>query len=164
MTTRANLKIESLGLDWHEAVQLFRGADGYPTAVLPSLVKAYEWSGGGWEAGRARKVAAYICASSYVPAHRVGDYDMPPYVPYIPEVGLCPRSDIDWYYILYLINDLNGAMGEKPRWNIAIYRPNKEFWDDPIASNLIRIARGEIHEMAERAAEIEQSAYKEVGA
>jgi len=25
MTTRANLKIESLGLDWHEAVQLFRG-------------------------------------------------------------------------------------------------------------------------------------------
>ena len=164
MTTRANLKIESLGLDWHEAVQLYRHADGYPTAVLPSLVKAYKWSGGGWEAGRARKVAAYICASSYVPAHRVGNYDMPPYVPYEPDTGLTPHGDIEWYYILWLHNAKGGAMDEEPQWEVAVFIAGEEFWDNPTFLNLVPVARGEIHEMAERAEGIEQSVYKEVGA
>ena len=164
MTTRANLKIESIGLDWHETAQLFRGADGYPTAVLPSLVKAYRWSGGGWEAGRACKVAAYICASSYVPAHKVGDHDMPPYVPYEPDTGLTPHGDIEWYYILSLINQDGGSMDERPRWEVEVFRPKKGFWDNPSLLNLSLVAFGEIHEIAERAAEIEQSAYKGVEA
>ena len=99
MTTRANLKIESLGLDWHEAVQLYRHADGYPTSVLPSLLRAHKLSGGGWESGRSGKAAAFICAEGVEDG----------YAAYEPESDLSYHGDEDWIYILTLFNQHSGC-------------------------------------------------------
>ena len=55
---------------------------------------------------------------------------------------------------------------EQPRWDVDIYYTTPEFWDDlrlsPLTAKLI--ASGPLEELAAKAKEIEQMAYKEVGA
>ena len=161
MSTRANIRIISKGLEWNEEAQLYRGHDGYPTSVLPSLVKAYGISGGGWEAGRARKVAAYICASNYEPAHDEGGIHVPPYVAYEPDAKLQLRSYIEWAYKLVLVNHEKGDMSERPTWEVEVYALDaghvQEFIDNPCFENLTLIARGEVTLLSMHAQEIEIS-------
>ena len=62
-----------------------------------------------------------------------------------------------------LIN-IQGAIAENPEWIIQVYYTTQEFWDNPVISPLTArlIASGPLEELAAKAKEIEQSAYKEV--
>jgi hypothetical protein len=145
MGTRCNLHITEQGFSCNESFQLYRHLDGYPTSILSSLLKAFKISGGGWQAGRAGKVAGCICAAGY---------DQ-----YEPESNLQLHSDIEWFYRLTCINKAGGSLAEKPIWQVKIYRPKKSFWDNPIKKNMVRVAEGDLIDLAKRADEIEKRVY-----
>ena len=159
MSTRANVRITAEGLGWEDEVQLYRHCDGYPTSVLPSLAKAYKWSGGGWEAGRPGKAAAYICAASFQKAKKAGDLELAPYVPYEPDSDLRLHPDIEWVYRVVLVNHHSGITTEEPTWEVEVYKPKRGFWDKPEFENCVLIGRGEVRFMAKHAAKIESGAY-----
>lgn len=159
MSIRANVRITSEGLAWRDEVQLYRHCDGYPTSVLLSLAKAYQWSGGSWEAGRPRKVAAYICAASYKKAYDAHGFHHPPYVAYEPDGDLDLHPDIEWLYRVIVVNHHGGVTTEVPTWEVEVYKPIRKFWDEPSFENCILIDRGEVTQIAKKAKKIKQEGY-----
>ena len=155
MSTRANVRITSEGLGGWEEVQLYRHCDGYPTSVLPSLAKAYKWSGGSWEAGRPAKAAAFIIAANYEPARERNGVSYPPCTPYEPD-GLQLHGDIDWLYRVIVINHHGGVISEMPIWEVEVYKPMAEFYNEPSFENCRLVKRGEVIALA---AEIEQKGF-----
>ena len=161
MSTRANIRITSEGLGWKEEVQLYRHCDGYPESVLPSLAKAYKWSGGSggnWAAGRPAKAAAFIIAANYEPAHEQNGVSYPPYTPYELD-GLRLHGDIDWLYRVIVITHSRFYTDRGPTWEVEVYKPMAEFWNEPSFENCRLIKRGEVTQMAKHAAEIQREGY-----
>ena len=164
MTTRAQVRIKATGLGWEEEIQLYRHADGYPTAVLPSLARAFDMTGGGWQAGRAGIAAGFICVEGYTPGRDVSEtLSLPPRVAYEPESGMNLHGDIEWLYILTLVNHSAGSLAEKPDWEVEIRVPIAGFWDDPTIEHTKFVTSGPVKDLAEMAENIEQSVYKGVG-
>jgi hypothetical protein len=104
-------------------VTLYKHTDGYPGNIIPRLIEAYQLATAPmrfgsqsydkkWEAGRAGKVAGYICAT------HPGSFE--------PEAGHQLHGDIQFYYRLYLVNTAEGSMAEDPKWEVEIYIPSDE--------------------------------------
>jgi len=146
MSTRANIRIRTLGADQGEEIQLYRHCDGYPTSVLPSLVKAFEMSGGGWPGGRAGQTASFICAAGYNPEMAT------PYTAYEPEQGTQLHPDVEWVYVLTLLNNPKDG---KIFWKVEVSKPLSGFWDDPTFDNLKLVDGGPLYDVAARAETIE---------
>ena len=124
------------GLNWNEEVTLYHHSDGYPEYMVPLLQKAYEqaiayqknyWGKFDskyaqnppnlWELGRAGKAASHLCAAD------PGSFE--PDTPYL-------HPDIEWFYVLHVINTAGGSMAENPRWEVTIYKPGEHWnWDNP---------------------------------
>jgi hypothetical protein len=83
--------------------------DGYPQGVIPIIKEAWEKYGGSWEAGRAGKVASFLCA---IEPGRIK-----------PEEGHSLRGDIEYYYIVHVINRSGGTLVEKPQWEVEVFVP-----------------------------------------
>ena len=149
MSTRANIRITD-EVNWRDEVQLYRHCDGYPTAVLPALAKAYQLSGGNWEAGRTGKVAAYICVAGYEKG----------YIAFEPENHLRLHRDVEWVYRVVLLNHENGKHLDQPMWQVDVYRPAKEFWNDPSFAHLVLWGRGDVVFMAKHAQEVEVGKFR----
>ena len=156
MSTRTNIRITSEGLGGWNEVQLYRHCDGYPSSVLPSLAKAYQWSGGNWEAGRPEKVAAFIIAANYEPAHDAHGSHYEPDVPYEPDPDLQLHGDIDWLYRVIAITHAPTYTDLGPTWEVEVYKPTRKFWDEPSFENCRLIKRGEVTQIAKQAKAIEQ--------
>ena len=156
MSTRANVRITSEGLGGWEEVQLYRHCDGYPTSVLPSLAKAFEWSGGGWEAGRPAKAAAFIIAANYEPAREQNGVRYLPYTPYEPDTDLQLHGDIEWLYRVVVITHSRFYTDRGPTWEVEVYKPTAEFWNEPSFQNCRLVKRGEVTALA---AEIERTGF-----
>lgn len=123
MSTRCQVQVIQEGMgDWDAKITLYHHSDGYPNYMLPCIEKAYQLSGGQWEAGRAGKVASFLCAAD------PGQFE--------PEAGHSLHGDIEYFYKLYCLNGSNGSLTEHPRWEIAIYKPKDGFWDKPTLSML----------------------------
>lgn len=88
---------------------LYHHNDGIPEYIIPKIYDAYKLSGGGWEAGRAGKVASFLCAVDPGEFEPIPGNDI--------STGAC------FYYVLYLVNSQHGTLGECPGWEIEIYRP-----------------------------------------
>ena len=162
MSTRANIRITSEGLGWKEEVQLYRHCDGYPTSVLPSLTKAYQWSGGSegnWEAGRPAKAAAFIIAANYESTREQNGVSYPPYTPYEPDTNLQLHGDVDWVYRVIVITHSRFYTDRGPMWEVEVYKPTAEFYNEPSFENCILIDRGEVGAMAKKAKKIEQKGF-----
>jgi hypothetical protein len=91
---------------------LYHHTDGYPTYMLPLIGKAFTLAvgenGDGWQVGRAGKAASFLCAAD------PGVFE--------PEQGLDLHGDIQYFYVLSVVNQTNGSMAEKPAWNIQVFR------------------------------------------
>ena len=113
MSTRCNIRVTQSGLgDWTNEIQLYRHCDGYPSSILPDLANIFESCGGGYEAGRAGKSAAFII--------KYGD-DC-----YEPENGLRLHGDIDYLYLVRCVNKNGGSLAEKATWEVEVRAP-KDF-------------------------------------
>ncbi len=144
-------------MEWREEVQLYRHCDGYPTSVLPSLLKAFE-SGQSeesphvWPLGRAGYAAAYIIAATYESGIQYG-----PYIAVEPESGFDLHCDIEW---LYLVNCINPPEEKLIYWDIVVYRPRKGFWDKPAVSGCDVMAKGRLEDLVLQAKAIEEGKLK----
>lgn len=114
MSTRCQVMITSTGLDWTDKVMLYHHWDGYPSNIVPLLQQARRDAGGGWESGRVGKAAGFICCSD------PGQFE--------PEADLDLHSDIEYLYVITLINKEGGSTKEEPLWNLAVMVPTKSFW------------------------------------
>lgn len=127
MSTRCQVQVVQTGASWEEKCTMYHHTDGYPSGILPLIQKAYELSGGGWESGRAGKVASFLCAAD------PGVFE--------PEEGHALHGDIEYYYRIHVVNSSNGSLAEKARWDITVYTSHaegefdelrfKSFWDEP---------------------------------
>jgi len=129
MSTRCQVKVKQEGLTWDEEITLYHHTDGYPQYMLPVFWKAYNYKDdytntNGWQKGRAGKVASFLCWAD------PGVFE--------PEDSHQLHGDIEYYYILYVVNPNGGSIAENPRWEVEIYQPKdfKKFWDNPIMENL----------------------------
>jgi len=156
MSTRCQVKVTQEGLgDWKDEITLYHHCDGYPTNMIPLFKEAWDiatkqnqrWSkdatGPGWEAGRAGKVASFLCAAD------PGQFE--------PEAGHALHGDIEWYYILSAVNENSGSVSENPVWKINVYIPGRSFWDNSVENNMVLIAEGKLSEILKRAEEIEET-------
>lgn len=146
MSTRCQVEVKAVGLAWEDTVVLYHHCDGYPSYMLPLILKAYRASiapkahGRGdtavkinyaWQAGRPGKAAAQLCA-----ADRYG-FDV--------ESSLDLHSDIEWFYSIECVNKNGGSIGEIPSWCVTIYKPGPKFnWDKPSRVDLIQVTNGNI--------------------
>jgi len=134
MSTRCQVKVVGEGLPWQaESVTLYHHSDGYPSYMLPLIREGYQQvlkknkeakeSFGYtrdvylWEGGRPGKAAAFLCAAD------PGGFE--------PEASHDLHSDIEWYYVVTVVNKSGGASGEKPEWKVDVYRP-PEYEDKPM--------------------------------
>lgn len=114
MSTRAQVKVTQTGIGWEENVTLYHHCDGYPTGILPLILEAYNKYGkDNYEGGRAGKVASFLCAVD--PGH------------FEPEDNHELHSDIQYYYILNLVNKTGGSLAEHPKWVVSIYDRGNEW-------------------------------------
>ena len=162
MSTRSQVKVIGEGLgEGAETVTLYHHSDGYPSNMLPVIREGYQqvlkknnkakrsFGGTGdyflWEGGRPGKAAGFLCAAD------PGGFE--------PEEGHELHGDIEWYYVLRVINKTGGSMGEKPEWVVDVYEPPEwedvpmgerqpvggarhQFWNDPKVKDLHIVAKG----------------------
>ncbi len=160
MSARCQIRVSAKQLifqeDGAEEVWLYHHCDGYPTHMLPELLKAYKeaiapkvYTGGiklekAWEAGRPGKAAAYMIAAdpgAFEPQSKQ-DQDF--------------HGDIEWFYEVMCTNPNGGASGPKiPKWEVQIYTTLPGFWDSPKKSLLNLQAQGDIVALAKKAKSIE---------
>ena len=107
MSTRCQVKVVQRGLGWEEAVTLYHHYDGYPSNMLELFEKAYKDFGRGYEAGRAGKVASFLCAID------PGVFE--------PEEGHELHGDIEYYYLIEAHNVKSGTIDDQPYWNVTVY-------------------------------------------
>ena len=111
MSTRCQVKVTN----GEESLTLYHHTDGYPDYMLPTIKKAWEKYGQGWEGARVYKVASMLCAVDPIIFEPL-DYH-----------GLHP--DIKYYYIINCKNESH--VGAKPVWEIEIYTVNNN-WKEQI--------------------------------
>jgi len=114
MSTRCQVHVVCEGVGWTEACTLYHHFDGYPSNIVPLIAKAFELSGKGWEAGRAGKAASFLCAAD------PGGFE--------PEEGHELHGDIEFYYVVHLVNKHHGCVGDKPAWEVEVLVPTEGFW------------------------------------
>ena len=126
MSTICQIIVEQEGLKvfkdekpWEETRMLYHHFDGYPQNIIPLLVKAFIISEGGWEAGRAGKVASYLCSAD------PGNFE--------PEDEKSLQGDIEFFYLLRVTNKKGGVVVESPEWEVDVYSPAKKWYDAQIA-------------------------------
>ena len=126
MSTRCQVIVEQEGLTildeekpWGEARMLYHHMDGHPENMVHVFTKAYVLSEAGWEAGRAGKVASFLCAAD------PGQFE--------PEDNKALHGDIEYFYRLSVINKKNGSAKETPVWRIAVFAPFRKWYDAQIA-------------------------------
>ena len=104
MSTRCQVKIKEFGIDDpKESFTLYHHWDGYPTAMIPLIAKAYKPE---WKHGRVGKVV------SFVMAEEPEGYEM--------EQGHELHGDIDWYYVLEVKSEAH--MAAIPEWTLNVYK------------------------------------------
>lgn len=131
MSTRCQVKVIQEGMPWEAERTLYHHCDGYPEHMLPAFRAAwdeareylnnehvYSRRGDYWELGRAAKAASFLCR------HEPGQFE--------PEEGHALHCDIEYYYRLWVINDLStGAVS----WEVEMFEPcdrrGPKFWDAP---------------------------------
>jgi hypothetical protein len=133
--------VKTIGLDWEQEVMLYHHCDGYPTGIIPLLLEAWKTAPKDWESGRAGKVAGRVCATD------PGSFE--------PESSMKFHSDIEWLYVLKLINKKNGSFDEKPRWILEIFVPSSGFWDKPELERMKMVFSGGLESV--KAEEIENA-------
>ena len=118
MSTRCQITVVQEEAGWDEKITMYHHCDGYPEHIIEDLMTTYtglmvrkEYAPGlfassEWQAGRAGKVAAYLCAT-----HPAG---------FEPEAGHDLHGDILFHYTLYLKNHKGGCMDDKPTWEVEI--------------------------------------------
>lgn len=156
MSTRCQVKVTQEGMgDWKDEITLYHHCDGYPTNMLALFKEAWDiatkqnqrWNkdtvGPGWEAGRAGKVASFICASD------PGQFE--------PEAGHELHSDIEWYYVLSAVNEKSGSVDDNPVWKIKVYIPGEGFWDNSAEDNMILVAEGTLSALLKERRQIEET-------
>jgi hypothetical protein len=146
MSTRCQVLVEQKGAGWNQKVMLYHHCDGYPTNMLPLILRAFKEGEIGWEKGRAGKVASFLCAAD------PGGFE--------PESGFQLHGDIEWFYHLKVVNKQGGSMAEKPSWIVDVYRPGEGFWtkDNPTMKDLKLVTAGEIGSLTAVAGKIEDDA------
>ena len=118
MSTRCQILVKTKGLSWEDdEVMLYHHCDGYPEHMLECIKRGYQLSGKDWEAGRAGKIASFLCA-----AHP-GSTE--------PESGQKFHGDIEYFYELTAINGGGGSIDERPIWEVKVYSTTTGFWDNP---------------------------------
>jgi hypothetical protein len=103
MSTRCQVRVYGA---FNESRTLYHHCDGYPSNMLPLIQRGYALSGKGWEAGRAGKMASFLCAAD------PGSFE--------PEDDHGLHGDIEWYYRVYATGET--ACGTTPLWHVAIYQ------------------------------------------
>ena len=114
MSTRCQVKVVQEGLSWEQAVTLYHHCDGYPSNMVPLIQRAHTEA---CEAlpephqrcalGRAGKVAAQLCATE------PDGFE--------PEEGHELHGDIEFYYVVTLLNTKGGTLAEEPTWLLTVY-------------------------------------------
>lgn len=160
MSTRCNVRVRQVGLDWKEEVQLYHHWDGYPSNMLPLLAKGYSD-----QLLRAREDAKRLklkepsllemgragYAASMIIAADVNGYQ--------PESGPNLHGDIEYLYVVEVVNKGNGTLAEKPQWYVTVYTSHgsDKFWDDPTIDKLkVTLERTEVLAAAEIAKEVQE--------
>jgi hypothetical protein len=115
MSTRCQVKVVQEGLEWQEAISLYHHSDGYPDNIIPLLREAFKLCGQNYQAGRAGKAASFICAVD------PGNFE--------PEDNHQLHGDIEYYYLVHLINKHNGTLAEVPDWMVEVYEPRSGFFN-----------------------------------
>ncbi len=164
MSTRCHVLVENPAeKDEDNKILLYRHCDGYPTIVLPSILRAFQMSdatdkGYGWQAGRVLKVAGFIIAEGFRPkSKKAGAYDGA-YIAYEPLPYKQLHGDVEWLYRVQ-IKASNGVI----QWFVKVLRPTKKFWagegnKEAIWKNTRTVAKGYITEIGieKSAKEIEE--------
>ena len=125
MATRCQVRIAQEGLQWKQTVLLYRHCDGYPETVIPAIQKAYDLMAKlpeVWMMGRAGKAAAALITADF--PHFEAQEEQRLY------------KDIEWFYVLHLVNRLSAHLQQKVEWYVSIYTPTDRFWDAPCIYNL----------------------------
>ena len=111
MSTRCQVKVIQEGLDWGESVTLYHHTDGYPEHMIPTINRAFnyqsKYGNDEWKKGRAGKVASLLCWAE------PGVFE--------PETSHELHPDIEYYYKLYCVSHKQGAVGDKPTWEVEIF-------------------------------------------
>ncbi len=126
MSTRCQVKVIQIGLDWEEEVTLYHHSDGYPEWMVPVIAAALKghierhdeetlkWSltkddlgKPRWQAGRAGKAASMLCWA---------DPEQ-----FEPEQGHKLHGDIEYYYKLYVVNKKGGSVDDYPDWELEVF-------------------------------------------
>lgn len=115
MSTRCQIHVVQEGLDWEEKITLYKHSDGYPSGVVPLLKEAWERFGSSWQAGRARKVASFLCAVA------PGSIE--------PEAGHDLHSDIDYYYVVHVMNPGGSSVAGHPLWEVEVFSTTDGWWE-----------------------------------
>ena len=111
MSTRSQVKVIQNGIGWKEEVTLYHHTDGYPEYMIPTILKASNYTRLNYkgevnnckfEKGRAGKTASLLCWAD------PGVFE--------PEEGHGLHGDIEYYYKLYV----NGSR----KWEIEIFDPD----------------------------------------
>lgn len=132
MSTRCQVQVIE-GPEARNKVTLYHHYDGYPSKMLPLIHKAYELSGGEWEAGRAGKMASFLCASD------PGQFE--------PEAGHDLHSaDIAYFYTVKPSTD-EKHVGVNPKWIVTVYDIP---FDATGIEDMTELASGPSAEMAQR--------------
>ena len=114
MSTRCQVTVIQEGLSWQERLTLYHHCDGYPSYMLPVIQQAWDLSHGGWEAGSAGTAASYLCAAD------PGQME--------PEEGHALHGDIEYFYRLFVSNEQNGTIGERPVWEVEVLETGEGWW------------------------------------
>jgi|SRR3990167_1338098 len=101
MSTRCQVKVTN----GEESLTLYHHTDGYPDYMLPTIKKAWEKYGQGWEGARVYKVASMLCAVDPTVFEPLDYHSL--------------HGDIEYYYVI----DCKGEshIGAKPVWIINVY-------------------------------------------
>lgn len=124
MSTRCQLQVVQVGIEWDEKITLYHHYDGYPENIVKLVEDTYKIWGSSWKAGRAGKVASFLCWKD------PGQFE--------PEEGHELHNDIEFYYRLRVVNLRGGSMNEKPNWELDVFSEEKG-WENPIKT--IRIGQ-----------------------
>jgi len=137
MSTRCQVQVVVEGGTYMDTskITLYHHFDGYPTAMLPMFIKAYEVASPGAH-GNAGKVASFLCSVD------PGEFE--------PEERHTLHGDIDWYYRLFP----NSWCCGKAKWEIEVYRV---FYVDGVQKRYLVLPRLDLLEANERRLDIEEA-------
>jgi len=104
MSTRCQIQVVE---DDDLKITLYRHCDGYPSSIVPYIQDTFKEHGAHWEAGRAGKVASFLCEQN------PGGTE--------PEEGHALHGDIEFYYRVHLNSPDGQHVSSKPTWDLEIF-------------------------------------------